>query len=128
MRYASSAAFFRKWTALLLSLSLLIPATADAEAVRVGGTGSGSVLMQRLAQAYQHSHPGNRQQDKARRVAHHADGQPHPGSSESASLFCLPRSDKSVEEHKHRKWHRDGTVGDAAEVNMPHHDGDHTRR
>lgn len=59
MRYASAAAFFRRWTALLLSLSLLIPATADAEAVRVGGTGSGSVLMQRLAQAYQQSHPGN---------------------------------------------------------------------
>ena len=59
MRRPSAAASFSRWTALLLSLSLLIPASADAETVRVGGTGSGSVLMQRLAQAYQQSHPGD---------------------------------------------------------------------
>lgn len=58
MRHISRANFCR-WAAALLLLSFLgIAVASDSEPVRVGGTGSGSVLMQRLAQEYQKVHPG----------------------------------------------------------------------
>lgn len=47
-----------RWGSALVFLCLLwIPPAADAEPVRVGGTGSGSVLMQRLSQVYQQTDP-----------------------------------------------------------------------
>jgi phosphate transport system substrate-binding protein len=50
----ASAASWRLWSALLIGL--LLPA-AHAAPLLIGGTGSGSVLMQRLAQEFQSAHP-----------------------------------------------------------------------
>ena len=57
LRRVRGSALPRCW-ALVLLLFLGIQEGAFAEAVRVGGTGSGSVLIERLAQDYRRLHPG----------------------------------------------------------------------
>lgn len=53
------SAIWRLGAPILILFGLLIPA-AHAEPVRIGGTGAGSVLMQRLAQEYQRVQPDAR--------------------------------------------------------------------